>query len=113
MKADKSTDEMEGNDLCKISFLIKAELMISERNRWKMSELFITLAQWPRNSATEQDTAEVSVAQAMVPIWKNLSRYNTVQARDLQTLWRMPETNVVLVNITVLVGNQLWETAAK
>lgn len=43
-----------------------------------MRELFFTLAQWPGNSAMEQDTAGVDVAQVMVPIWKNLSLYNTV-----------------------------------
>lgn len=32
---------------------------------------------------------------------------------DLQTLWRVPETNIVLANMTALVGNQLWQTAAE
>lgn len=32
---------------------------------------------------------------------------------DLQTLWRVPETNIVLVNMTAVVRNQPWESAAE
>lgn len=73
MKADEKV-HMKGNDLCRFSSLMKAEL-IFERNRWKTGEVFFTLAQWPGNSVMQQDSAGVDVAQVMVPIWKNLSMY--------------------------------------
>lgn len=42
-----------------------------------------------------------------------ITQYKPGGKGDLQTLWRVPETNIVLVNMTALVGNQLWEMAAE
>ena len=38
-----------------------------------------------------------------------IRQYKSGGKWDLQTLWRVSETNIVLVNMTALVGNQVWE----